>query len=89
MTPTDLAPLVNHLWQSTAFVAVMWLLTLVLRKNRAAVRYWLWLAASMKFLIPFSAVVSLASQLGTAAAPAVAWPRFTTAVTELRRPLAV
>ncbi len=54
MTAPDLSPLANHLWQSTLCIAVAWLLTLALRNNRAAARYWVWLAASVKFLIPFS-----------------------------------
>ena len=48
----------NHLWQSTLFAAAAGLLTLALRNNRAQVRYWLWLAASVKFLIPFGALVT-------------------------------
>ena len=40
----------NHLWQSTLFAALAGLLTLAFRRNRAQVRYWLWLAASVKFL---------------------------------------
>ena len=44
----------NHLWQSTLFAAAAGLLTLALRKNHARARYWLWLAASLKFLVPFS-----------------------------------
>jgi bla regulator protein blaR1 len=52
----------NHLWQSSLFVVVVWVLTLALGTNRAAVRYWLWLAASVKFLIPFSLLVSIGSQ---------------------------
>jgi hypothetical protein len=48
-----LSEIINHLWQSTAFATAAWLLTLVLRKNRAAVRYSVWLAASVKFLVPF------------------------------------
>jgi hypothetical protein len=51
MTLADLSPLANHLWQSTLCAAAAWLLALTLRKNRAAVRYWLWLAASVKFLV--------------------------------------
>jgi len=47
----------NHLWQSTMFVVVMWILTVLLRRNQARVRYALWLAASIKFLIPFSLLV--------------------------------
>src|SRR5579864_738864 len=64
MTYADLSPLANHLWQSTVFVGAMWGLTLSMRRNRAAVRYWLWLAASLKFLIPFSFLVGTGSQLG-------------------------
>src|ERR1035437_6450120 len=44
----------NHLWQSTGFAAVAVLLALALRANHARARYWLWLAASVKFLVPFS-----------------------------------
>ena len=62
MTLTDLMPFVNHLWQSTLFAAAIWLLVLMMRKNSAAVRHRLWLAASMKFLIPFSVLVSFGSR---------------------------
>jgi beta-lactamase regulating signal transducer with metallopeptidase domain len=58
-----LGPLANHLWQSTLFVTVVWLLTLALRRNRAAVRHRLWLAASLKFIIPFSLLVNLGSRI--------------------------
>jgi bla regulator protein BlaR1 len=62
----------DHLWQSTLLVIAAGLLTLVLRKNRARTRYWLWLAASMKFLIPFSLLVGFGNHLpwlrGSAAA---------------------
>lgn len=51
----------NHLWQSSAFVLAISLLALFFGKNRARVRYGLWLAASVKFLIPFSALVALGS----------------------------
>jgi bla regulator protein blaR1 len=51
----------NHLWQSTLFALCAGMLTLALRKNRASVRYWLWLAASLKFLVPFSLLVALGS----------------------------
>jgi beta-lactamase regulating signal transducer with metallopeptidase domain len=59
-----LAPaLGNHLWQSTLFAVAAGLLTLVLRKNHAHARYWLWLAASLKFLVPFSLLTSLGSRM--------------------------
>jgi bla regulator protein BlaR1 len=51
--------LANHLWQSTLVAAAAGLLTLALRKHHARARYWLWLAASIKFLIPFSVLVRL------------------------------
>jgi len=53
----------NHLWQSTLCAVLAGLLTLLLRKNHARTRYWLWLAASAKFLIPFSLLVSVGSHL--------------------------
>jgi bla regulator protein blaR1 len=55
--------LTNHLWQSTFFALAAALLTLAFRANRAKVRYSLWWIASLKFLIPFSLLVSLGSQL--------------------------
>jgi bla regulator protein BlaR1 len=58
------ALLANHLWQSTLFAAMAGLLTLALKKNRAQVRYWSWLAASVKFLIPFSLLISAGSYMG-------------------------
>jgi bla regulator protein blaR1 len=53
----------NHLWQSTMFAGVAAMMTLALRKNQARVRYRLWLAASVKFLIPFSLLISLCGHL--------------------------
>jgi bla regulator protein blaR1 len=60
----------NHLWQSTLFAIAAALLTLFLRKQNARARYGLWLAASLKFLIPFSLLVSLGSYLSPAPATA-------------------
>lgn len=53
----------NHLWQSTLVAAIAGLLTLALRKNHARARYWLWMAASVKFLIPFSWLIAIGSRL--------------------------
>jgi beta-lactamase regulating signal transducer with metallopeptidase domain len=61
MIPSILTPLANHLWQSTLFVAAIWLIILALRKNRAAVRHRLWLVASVKFLVPFTVLASCGS----------------------------
>jgi uncharacterized protein (TIGR03435 family) len=52
----------NHLWQSTLFLLAAALLTLAFRKHRAHVRHWIWLAASVKFLVPFAPLVSLGSR---------------------------
>ena len=54
----------DHLWQSTLCAQVVALVTLALRRNRAHVRYWLWLAASVKFLVPCAALVAAGRQFG-------------------------
>ncbi len=58
------AALINHLWQSTLFCAAVWLVTLALRSNGAALRHNLWLIASIKFLVPFSALYDLGAMAG-------------------------
>ena len=59
MIPEYLSPLANHLWQSTIVVGVAALLALALRNNSARVRYWVWFAVAVKFLIPFSIFISI------------------------------
>ena len=56
------AAFVSHVWQSTWFAAVVWLATLALRRHGARLRYWLWTAASVKFLVPFSWLVGIGAQ---------------------------
>jgi bla regulator protein blaR1 len=53
----------NHLWQSTLFATLAAVATLALRKNQARVRHHLWLAASLKFLVPFALLVNVGSHL--------------------------
>ena len=55
--------LIDHLWQSTLFGALIGSITLAMRANSAAVRHWMWQLASCKFLVPFS----MLHLLGTAA----------------------
>jgi bla regulator protein BlaR1 len=55
--------LADHLWQSTLFATAVGVLTLAFRKNQARVRFVLWMAASLKFLIPFALLVSLGNYL--------------------------
>ena len=58
----------SHLVQSTLFAGAVALLTLAFRANRAQVRFWLWLSASLKFLVPF-ALLSIAGSHIRAWAP--------------------
>ena len=58
-----IAALLDHIWQSTLFAGGIGLLTLLFRRNSAAVRFWLWFAASLKFLLPFAAVAVLGEYL--------------------------
>lgn len=57
----------NHLWQSTVVAAILAAATLALRKNSARARYWLWLVASLKFLIPFSLLVPIGESIAVPA----------------------
>src|ERR1700683_1390475 len=70
MIPDSLSPIANHLWQSTLFAGAAGFLTLILRKNPARVRHWIWVAASLKFLVPFSLLVALGSNVGSRTGPA-------------------
>jgi TonB family protein len=72
-----LTDIVNHLWQSTLVAAALAALAVTLRDDGAHVRYWLWWAASVKFLVPFSLLTALGSALGTVGAPRLEladWP---------------
>src|SRR5262245_45468808 len=79
--------LANHLWQSTLFAAMIALLAIALRRNRAQTRYWLWFAASIKFLIPFSVLVSAGALFEWRRATAVT-PALTHAVEQISQPFA-
>ncbi len=56
-------PVLDHLWQSTLFACVAGLLTLALKRNRARVRHWVWISASVKFLIPVSLLIALGGHI--------------------------
>jgi beta-lactamase regulating signal transducer with metallopeptidase domain len=58
-----ISALLNHLWQSTAVVAVIGIWAYLLRDHRAEARYWLWFAAVIKFLVPFSLLIMLGAHL--------------------------
>jgi len=82
--------LTDHLLQSTLFALTAALLVLAFRRNRARVRYALWLAASLKFLIPFSMLIALGSQIHwTPAAHAIASPETVQTVEQFSEPFTV
>jgi uncharacterized protein (TIGR03435 family) len=80
----------NHLWQSTLFAAAAWGVTLGLGRNRASIRHAVWLAASVKFLVPFSWVALLGGGLAQmrAAAPAMAASGAIAAIEKIGEPFA-
>jgi bla regulator protein BlaR1 len=59
MTANLLTVAGNHLLQSTVFAVLIWLITLLFRRNAASVRHALWVAASLKFLVPFTLLTVL------------------------------
>lgn len=79
----------NHLWQSTLVAAVAGLLTLALRKHQARARYWLWLAASLKFLVPFSLLVGMGHYLARSRPGATAQPTLYSGLEEITQPFAL
>ena len=68
------AALLDHLWQSTLFALACAALTLAFAGNRAGVRFGLWFAASVKFLIPFAWLAVLGARL-SALFPQVVLPQ--------------
>ena len=83
MTSWVPASLANHVWQSTLVVAFVWLVTLALRRHDARVRYWLWAAASVKFFLPFSWLISLGALVEWRTAPTIAQPAATFVMQEI------
>ncbi|MGA3242332.1 MAG: M56 family metallopeptidase [Bryobacteraceae bacterium] len=80
--------IINHLWQSSCFAFLAGLLAFVLRKNSPKVRYWVWLSASLKFLIPFALLVSLGGVVPrpTRRPVSVAAPVFPNALVQIAQP---
>src|SRR5688572_13424631 len=54
----------SHLLQSTLFAGLCWLAARLLKRHRASTRYAIWLAASVKFLLPFSILVGIGGYAG-------------------------
>jgi hypothetical protein len=71
------------------FAGAAGLLTLVLRKNSARVRHWVWVAASVKFLVPFSFLVALGSHVHWRNAPLPRPTNFVIAMDQVGQPFTV
>jgi beta-lactamase regulating signal transducer with metallopeptidase domain len=80
------AALVNHLWQSTVVVLIAWLLTVILRGNQARTRYWVWMIASVKFLIPFSLLISTGESLRMTMATPIPRPALAAVMEQIAQP---
>jgi uncharacterized protein (TIGR03435 family) len=81
------AGILNHLWQSTLFAVAAGLLTIALRRNQARIRYWLWFGASVKFLVPFTLLITLGSRLEWApAAQQITPPTVSSAMGQISQP---
>jgi beta-lactamase regulating signal transducer with metallopeptidase domain len=59
-----LAFLLTHLLQSTLVLLAAWLLANACKRNAAAVRYWIWFVASVKFLVPLALLQQFGDRLG-------------------------
>ncbi|MGA3236868.1 MAG: M56 and DUF3738 domain-containing protein [Bryobacteraceae bacterium] len=76
----------NHLWQSTLCAAAAGLLALALRKNRARAQHWVWMIASIKFLILLWLFTRIGSHLGWLKASAAPAARLSSAVKHFSQP---
>lgn len=76
----------NHAWQCTLFGAVAALLVLLLRNNDARARYWLWMVASTKFLVPFSLLFGAGNYLGRSKPTGIIPSGFSLIVQQVGRP---
>jgi TonB family protein len=59
----------DHLWQSTLGVAIAALLVWLAGPGRPALRHAIWLLASVKFLVPFAAIVAAGEALAPLLTP--------------------
>jgi beta-lactamase regulating signal transducer with metallopeptidase domain len=88
MLSTSFGPIADHLWQSTLVVGCVAALALALKRNRAELRHALWMAASIKFLIPFAVLMAIGQQLDWRVAPSVQ-PQVSVVVDAVGRPFSL
>lgn len=79
-----MSELANHLWQSTWFAALAFVLARTLSRDSARIRYCVWFVASLKFLVPFVALTWVGHRFVVAADGPVVVPmvRYATAPLE-------
>jgi TonB family protein len=78
----------NHLWQSTLVAGLVALLCVTLRTDGAHIRYWLWWAASAKFLVPFSLLAAVGSEIFAVSLPAYVPRDWTLLADRMAQPVA-
>ncbi|WP_047492295.1 M56 family metallopeptidase [Terriglobus sp. TAA 43] len=84
---SSLANVINHLLQSTIFASIAWVVVLTLRKSPARTRYWVWMIASLKFLLPLSLLMAAGRWLRSLAPmPIATKPLVTNVVEHMARP---
>jgi uncharacterized protein (TIGR03435 family) len=81
-----IAAMVDHLWQSTAVAGTAWMLTLALRKNHARTRYWVWIVASIKFLVPISLFIAVGEGLRSMVSTPIEKPVIAVAMEKITQP---
>lgn len=80
------AVIIAHLWESTLFAAIALALAALLRGNAARLRYAVWFAASMKFLLPFAWLAAAGASLGAFVSPPVQVPAINAVINVVAAP---
>jgi uncharacterized protein (TIGR03435 family) len=80
------AALFNHIWQSTVVTFIAWLLAMALKNNQAGTRYWVWMIASVKFLLPFSLLVAAGESLRSSMAASTPRPELAAVMQQITQP---
>ena len=86
MILTLLLDVANHLWQSTLVLGVACGLAWLLRRNAARARFAIWLAASLKFLLPFAPLIAVGRAIGWPSATTMPQPALSAALHTVHQP---
>jgi len=86
MTLPLFSDIANHVWQSTLFLAGVWGLARLLRRNSAQARFRIWFAASLKFLVPFAPLIAVGRAIGWPSPTSMPQPVLSTALNTLHQP---